>query len=228
MPLEQIPDEEYTITADNDILRPDYLSLCPDDPFQFSDDDSTSTDDNNGNGYTDPLQPTFKSNGLQLMTLDSCEAGKAIDDDFDILDDKIDQWAPFPCEQEYRLAHWCVKYKLSRVAIDELMKLQGVNMNFTSAYTLYNKIDEMTYALGIYLWKSGKVSYASPVDSEALWNDGKTPVYYRDPVDCIEFLFQQSAFKEHMVYAPIKDYNELGERVYSEVHTCDWWWNEQV
>jgi hypothetical protein len=108
------------------------------------------------------------------------------------------------------------------------MKLQGVNTNFTSAYTLYTKIDEMTYALGIDSWKSGKVSYAGLVNSEALRDDGKTRVFYRDPVNCIEFLLQQSAFKEHMVYAPIKDYNELGERVYSEVHTCDWWWNEQV
>jgi hypothetical protein len=83
------------------------------------------------------------------MTLDLCEAGKAMDGNFYILDDEIDQWAPFSCEQEYCLAHRCVKHKLSRVAIDELMKLQRVNMNFTSAYTLYNKIDEITYALGI-------------------------------------------------------------------------------
>jgi hypothetical protein len=119
--LQHIPDEGYTITADNDILLLPYFSLSPNFPFQFSNDDSTSEDDDDGDGYMDPLQPTFESNELQSMTLDSREAGKAIDGDFHILDNEIDQWALFSCEQEYCFAHWCVKPKLSRAAIDELI-----------------------------------------------------------------------------------------------------------
>jgi hypothetical protein len=112
------------------------------------------------------------------MTLDLQQAGKAIDSDFNIFNDQIDQWAPFSCEEEYHLAHWCVKHKLSRAAINELMKLQGVNTNFTSAYSLYTKIDEMTYALGIDSWKSGKVSYTGPVNLDEQRNDRKTRFYY--------------------------------------------------
>jgi len=33
-----------------------------------------------------------------------------------------------------------------------------------------------------------------------------------------------------MVYAPVKEWNseEPPERVYSEMHTADWWWETQV
>jgi hypothetical protein len=103
VPLEQIPDEQSTIITDNDILLPDYFSLCPNDLFQFSDKNSTSEDDDNGDGYTNSLQPTLESNEQQLMTLNSHEARKAIDGDLYILDDKIDQWGLFSCEQEHRL-----------------------------------------------------------------------------------------------------------------------------
>jgi hypothetical protein len=48
-----------------------------------------------------------------------------------------------------------------------------------------------------------------------------THVFYRNPVECIEFLMQQPAFREHMSYAPAKKYNYA-------VKSSDWCWNYQV
>jgi len=31
-----------------------------------------------------------------------------------------------------------------------------------------------------------------------------------------------------MSYAPAKEFNDAEERIYSEVKSSDWWWNEQV
>jgi hypothetical protein len=91
MPLDQIADEGYTITADIDILLPDNFSLCPNNLFQFSDDNSTCLDDDNGEGHMDSLQLTFESNKRQLMTLDLREAAKVINSDLHISNDEIDQ-----------------------------------------------------------------------------------------------------------------------------------------
>jgi hypothetical protein len=39
---------------------------------------------------------------------------------------------------------------------------------------------------------------------------------------------QQPAFNEHMSYAAAKEFNDAVERIYSEVKSNDWWWNEQI
>ena len=31
-----------------------------------------------------------------------------------------------------------------------------------------------------------------------------------------------------MVYAPVRDFDEQGKRVYSKMHTAEWWWEMQV
>jgi hypothetical protein len=51
-------------------------------------------------------------------------------------------------------------------------------------------------------------------------------IIYHKPVQFILFLMQQPAFKEHMSYAPAKKFNGSAERIYSEVKSSDWWWNE--
>jgi hypothetical protein len=65
-------------------------------------------------------------------------------------------------------------------------------------------------------------------DPNNLRNDYYTRFFYRNPVECIEFLMQQPTFREHMSDAPAKEFNDTEERIYSEVKSSDWWWNEQV
>jgi hypothetical protein len=59
--------------------------------------------------------------------------------------------------------------------------------------------------------------------------DGELFVFcHRDPIVCIRYLLSQTAYSGEMVIAPVKELNAAGERMYSELHTADWWWNIQV
>src|SRR2546429_773699 len=41
---------------------------------------------------------------------------------------------------------------------------------------------------------------------------------YRDPIMIIRFLLQQRTFIGDLVYAPIREYNTVGERIFTEMH----------
>jgi hypothetical protein len=114
-----------------------------------------------------------------MIILDLWEARKAGNSIFHILNYELDPQVQFFCEQEYRLAHWCVKYELSMAAVNELIKLHRIDTNFTSVYTLYTEIDEMPYKLGIDEWKSDTVSYTDTINSDVLYNDGKMHFYLK-------------------------------------------------
>ena len=66
--------------------------------------------------------------------------------------------------------------------------------------------------------------------AEASIDDGRhaTTFYYRNIIDCIRCLIRQVAYSSDMVYAPIREYDSSGERLYAEMHTADWWWDMQV
>ena len=227
---EQLPDDGFAIEHDS-ILLP-FVHEPHHDPFLHpSDDDSSDTEADSENACIDPEQPPVRTRICGTPQLDNRLAGKPISNEyFDIFDDEIDLWSPFSCEEEYRLAHWCVKHNLSRAAINELFRnpTMATISNFTSSHTLFKRLNEMSYAMGIDSWKSGKVCYNRLADPNNLRDDDYTRFFYRNPVECIEFLMQQPAFREHMSYAPAKEFNDAEERIYSEVKSSDWWWNEQV
>ena len=66
--------------------------------------------------------------------------------------------------------------------------------------------------------------------AEASIDDGRhaTTFDYRNIIDCIHYLIRQVAYSSDMFYAPIREYDSSGERLYSEMHTADWWWDMQV
>jgi len=76
--------------------------------------------------------------------------------------------------------------------------------------------------------KSGKVCYDCLADPNNLRDDDYTHFFSCNPVECIEVLMQQAAFREHMLYAPAKEFNDAEECIYSDVKSSDWWWIEQV
>jgi len=53
-------------------------------------------------------------------------------------------------------------------------------------------------------------------------------MFYRNPVECIEFLTPQPVFRELMSYAPTKEFHQAEECIYSDVKSNDWWRNELV
>ncbi|RPA71031.1 hypothetical protein BJ508DRAFT_202336, partial [Ascobolus immersus RN42] len=46
----------------------------------------------------------------------------------------------------------------------------------------------------------------------------------------IQQIFRQPAYKEHLIYQPVREYNHTPNekvRVYSDLHNADWWWKKQ-
>ena len=53
-------------------------------------------------------------------------------------------------------------------------------------------------------------------------------LYYRDPLECIEFILKNLLFSNHIQYAPRLEYNSNGKRRYNEWVTSDGAWEMQV
>jgi len=70
--------------------------------------------------------------------------------------------------------------------------------------------------------------YNHLTDPNNFRDDDYTLWFYRNPVECIEFLMQQPAFREHLSSAPAQEFNEAEERIYSEVKSSNWWCNKWV
>ena len=55
-------------------------------------------------------------------------------------------------------------------------------------------------------------------------------LHFRDVLACIRSLYGDPEFAQDLVIAPERHYvdRERKRRVYSEMHTRDWWWAVQV
>lgn len=53
-------------------------------------------------------------------------------------------------------------------------------------------------------------------------------LYYRDPIECVEFIMKNPLFSGHIEYQPRKDFNSSGQRVYGDWITGDGAWDLQV
>lgn len=57
-------------------------------------------------------------------------------------------------------------------------------------------------------------------------------LFYRDPIACIKYLLARPSLEEYMNFQPEKLYSDEDEderqRIFGEMTTGDWWWNEQV
>jgi len=62
-----------------------------------------------------------------------------------------------------------------------------------------------------------EVCYNSLDDPNNLCDEDYTHFFYPNPVECIEFLMQQPVFREHMLYAAAKEFNDAEEHIYSGV-----------
>ena len=52
-------------------------------------------------------------------------------------------------------------------------------------------------------------------------------LHYWNTVNVIQNLLDHKSFKKNLVYVSVHQYSVNNERVYTEMHTCDWWWNTQ-
>jgi len=132
-----------------------------------------------------------------------------------------DPWSPFSSEDDFDLASWFVRSKVAKSQIYAYFA-QGLggtdSRSFRSAYTLQQHLDVLDPFREYLVW------------AEASIDDGRhvTTVYYRNIIDCVRYLIRQVVYSSDIVYAPIREHDLSGERLYSEMHTADWWWDIHV
>ena len=51
---------------------------------------------------------------------------------------------------------------------------------------------------------------------------------YRNIISRVEYLLRQIAYASHMLWAPHREYNDEGDRVYNEMNLATWWEDNQV
>jgi hypothetical protein len=132
-----------------------------------------------------------------------------------------DPWRPFQTLDDFKLAKWFITSKVPKSRIDEYFAI-GLSASsspcFTSAYMLDKYIKDLDPYQDLLAWNEGTFKH----------DDRSSTFFYRDIVHCVEYLLAQPAYRDDIVYAPVREYDGSGERLYSEMHTADWWWETQV
>jgi len=104
----------------------------------------------------------------------------------------------------------------------------ATSSNFSLSHTLFKRLNEASYMMGIDSGKSRKLCYNCLADPYNIRDADYTCFYFRNFDESFEFLMQQPAVREHMSYAPAKEFNDVVECLYSEVKSSDWCCNEQI
>ncbi|KAJ3727345.1 hypothetical protein DFJ43DRAFT_1133192 [Lentinula guzmanii] len=132
-------------------------------------------------------------------------------------------WTPFQSEKEWELARWLMSSGISQQRIDEFANSKC----FHNSRSLLRLIDSL---------ECGPAFKCTPFriegDLKDMNGELRTEVlelWHRDPVEIIKELMGNSEFRGHQKYTPVQHYTDtdMKNREYSEMWTCDWWWNTQ-
>jgi hypothetical protein len=136
-------------------------------------------------------------------------------------------WEPFDSEADFMLAQYMVEFGIGEGAMDHLLKTVlpslGVHHAVRSVHAVKQRIDQMTDGLGHQSWSKNTTTMQ--------WNTAHpAPIefYSRDILRCARWLLEQPAYEDDLVYAPERHFNDAGSRIYGEMHTGDWWWEQKV
>ena len=132
-----------------------------------------------------------------------------------------DPWSPFTSAHGFKLASWFIQSKVSKSQINEYFTNGLGNsalVGYNSKHTLENYLRILDPYSAYLQWFEEQVE------------DGcrNVPFFYRNLLNCVRYLLCQIAYRDDLVYAPWREYDHSGNRVYAEMHTADWWWDVQV
>jgi len=132
-----------------------------------------------------------------------------------------DPWAPFNSVEGFKLGSWFIDRKVSKPQINDYFSSglgNAESVGYSSMHTLENHLRFLDPSSQYLQWFEGQVE------------DGQRtlPFFYRDVLGCDRYLLRQIAYRDDLVYAPRREYDPSGQRIYAEMHTADWWWDLQV
>lgn len=115
---------------------------------------------------------------------------------------------------------WCVFSLFSScMALLTMFQIAGLGLSFHCARTLRGKVELLPSGPP---WKSTVVSLPGYATKDPL------VLYYRDPMNCIEFTMKNPLFSGKIQYQPRQDFDSYGNRTYGDWITSDGAWDYQV
>ncbi|KAI9429265.1 hypothetical protein H4582DRAFT_1827220 [Lactarius indigo] len=130
-------------------------------------------------------------------------------------------WAPFRSQCDWEVACWAKMRGPSSSAVTELLAIPEVVERLGLSYSTSNELNSII----------DKLPGPPPFKSDVLEVGGEhLQFHHRDIILCIQALFGKPEFARDLVFAPERHYADAERicRVYSEMHTGDWWWSVQT
>ncbi|EKM83117.1 hypothetical protein AGABI1DRAFT_35141 [Agaricus bisporus var. burnettii JB137-S8] len=131
-------------------------------------------------------------------------------------------YAPFSSKREWEIAKWAKLQGTTSTAFTDLIKIEGVadllDLSFRSSVELNQIIDEQL-----------PCSRPPFLLRQVLVGTEMCDVYFRDIMQCIEALLDDTKLAPHMVFVPEKQYTDETKttRLYHDMNTGKWWWATQ-
>ncbi|KAF8324638.1 hypothetical protein F5887DRAFT_1063400 [Amanita rubescens] len=142
-------------------------------------------------------------------------------------------FAPFLDRADFELAEFLyTRNQTPATQIDALMDIWASksgdhNPPFVDHKDLYHTIDSIP--LGDVTWKALSVSYCGEIPAGMdvpPWFTSEYEVWYRDPLAVLENQLANPDFTGKFHISPYREYNENGERVWSDVMSANWAWKQ--
>lgn len=134
-------------------------------------------------------------------------------------------WYPFKNSDDFKTGAFFIRHNHTKGSVQEGFN-RGVynqtNLSFASADALRKRVDGMEPDFAASQWIKGVGRFFADAKNEL------QDYWYRDIAKVIQHYFRQPAYREHLIYAPAKEYNSSGKRVFSDMYTGKWWWRTQV
>ena len=136
---------------------------------------------------------------------------------------------PFKSQKEYELSKWLFNYRITKSAVSAYLKDvnihdEGEQYSFRNGQEWHKLLEQIPWDTPDDKWF--QMSFKMDTKIDGLNVEGPK-VYYRDIISVLRFLLGHQPFNENLTYAPIKVTNPQGQRVFTEMHTGDWWWSVQ-
>ena len=215
----------YITDTETSLLHHPLVSGHPDSDYEFDLDPTEYERDDDVVQESDTEETNDAAPSPADKPMDYAGAGEAIGDvngfEQEYSDLCADPWAPFTSAHGFKLASWFIQSKVPKSRINEYFSNglgDTASVGYGSMHTLENHLRSLDPYSPYLQWFEGQV------------DDGSRclPFFYRNILDCVRYLLRQIAYRDDLVYAPRREYDSEGQRLYSEMHTADWWWDVQV
>ncbi|KAH9012017.1 hypothetical protein EDB84DRAFT_1590615 [Lactarius hengduanensis] len=129
-------------------------------------------------------------------------------------------WARFQSQCDWELVRWAKMHAPTSLAVGDLLAIprlvDSLELSYHNPQELNNIVD-------------AKLPGCAPfMCQDLLISDETLHFYYRDIIQCLRVLYGDPKFARDIIFTPEHQYTQAPAcRVYSDMHTGDWWWASQ-